>query len=415
MFLDPQGGSCNSKKMNKSILFTLLSALFIALVGIGIIAPVMPIYATELGATGFTLGLIIAGFSLSRGLLQPFVGGLADKHGRKRFLITGLFIYSLAGYSYTLAYAVSHLVFIRIVHGVGSAMIIPMAMAYIGDMSPQGEEGKYMGMLNIALFSGIGGGPILGGFFLDLWGQNSAFYAMAALSMVSMLMVAVLLPEQVKSETKDDYGPMLTVFRRMLHSKRVMGMLLSRMATMIIMIPSIAFLPLLMKEFMDATGTEIGIVVASRTLVNAILQTPFGRWADYWHKNKIIFIGSSIISAGIFAVPFAGGLLQLVLLFMLIGVGEAVVWPALGALATEEGRHYGQGSMMGVFNMAMSAGLFVGAMGVGSLVDLIGLAWAFYITALFLFVCTVAAVAMIGLTPPDSSRESKALTTLGSK
>jgi MFS family permease len=294
-------------------------------------------------------------------------------------------------------------------------MIIPMAMAYIGDMSPQGEEGKYMGMLNIALFSGIGGGPILGGFFLDLWGQNSAFYAMAALSMVSMLMVAVLLPEQVKSEKKADYGPMRTVFRRMLHSKRVMGMLLSRMATMIIMIPSIAFLPLLMKEFMDATGTEIGIVVASRTLVNAILQTPFGRWADYWHKNKIIFIGSSIISAGIFAVPFAGGLLQLVLLFMLIGVGEAVVWPALGALATEEGRYYGQGSMMGVFNMAMSAGLFVGAMGVGSLVDFIGLAWAFYITALFLFACTVAAVAMIGLTPPDSSRDSKALTTLGSK
>ena len=401
--------------MNKSILFTLLSALFIALVGIGIIAPVMPIYATELGATGFTLGLIIAGFSLSRGLLQPFVGGMADKHGRKRFLITGLFIYSLAGYTYTLASAVTHLVFIRIVHGVGSAMIIPMAMAYIGDMSPQGEEGKYMGMLNIALFSGIGGGPILGGFFLDLWGQNSAFYAMAALSMVSMLMVAVLLPEQVKSETKDDYGPMLTVFRRMLHNKRVMGMLLSRMATMIIMIPSIAFLPLLMKEFMDATGTEIGIVVASRTLVNAILQTPFGRWADYWHKNKIIFIGSSIISAGIFAVPFAGGLWQLVLLFMLIGVGEAVVWPALGALATEEGRHYGQGSMMGVFNMAMSAGLFVGAMGVGSLVDIIGLAWAFYITALFLFVCTVAAVAMIGLSTPEASRDSKALTTPGSK
>ena len=401
--------------MNKSILFTLLSALFIALVGIGIIAPVMPIYATELGATGFTLGLIIAGFSLSRGLLQPFVGGLADKHGRKRFLITGLLIYSLAGYTYTLAYAVVHLVFIRILHGVGSAMIIPMAMAYIGDMSPQGEEGKYMGMLNIALFSGIGGGPIIGGFFLDLWGQNSAFYAMSALSMVSMLMVASLLPEQVKSEKMDDYGPMLTVFRRMLHSRRVMGMLLSRMATMIIMIPSIAFLPLLMKEFMDATGTEIGIVVASRTLVNAILQTPFGRWADYWHKNKIIFIGSTIISAGVFAVPFAGGLWQLVLLFALIGVGEAVVWPALGALATEEGRHYGQGSMMGVFNMAMSAGLFVGAMGVGSLVDIIGLAWAFYITALFLFVCTVAAVAIIGGTAPDASRDSKALTTSGSK
>ncbi|MFP4226786.1 MAG: MFS transporter, partial [Desulfobacterales bacterium] len=381
--------------MQKSILFTLLSVLFIALVGIGIIAPVMPIYATELGATGFTLGLIIAGFSLSRGILQPFVGGMADKHGRKRFLIAGLFIYSLAGYTYTMAYAVSHLVLIRIVHGVGSAMIIPMAMAYIGDMSPKGEEGKYMGMLNIALFSGIGGGPIIGGFFLDIWGQDSAFYAMSGLSMLSLILVTGLLPEQAKSEGTDDYGPMLTVFRRMTRSRRVMGMLLSRMATMIIMIPSIAFLPILMKESMDATGTEIGIVVASRTLVNAILQTPFGRWADYWQKNRIIFIGSTVISVGIFLVPFARDLLPLVILFIIIGMGEAIVWPALGALAIEEGRHYGQGSMMGVFNMAMSLGLFVGAMGVGSLVDIIGLAWAFYIVAVFLFISTVAAVRLI--------------------
>ncbi len=389
--------------MNKSILFTLLSALFIALVGIGIIAPVMPIYATDLGATGFTLGLIIAGFSLSRGLLQPFVGGLADKHGRKRFLVSGLFIYSLAGYAYTLAYAVEHLVCIRIMHGIGSAMIIPMAMAYIGDMSPQGEEGKYMGMLNIALFSGIGGGPILGGFFLDIWGQDSAFYAMSALSMVSLLMVAALLPEQAKSDLMPDYGPMLSVFRRMLRSKRVMGMLLSRMATMIIMIPSIAFLPLLMKAFMNSTGIEIGLVVASRTLVNAVLQTPFGRWADYWYKGRIIFIGSTIISIGVFAVPFAGDLMQLMLLFALIGLGEAVVWPALGALATEEGRHYGQGSMMGVFNMAMSGGLFVGAMGVGSMVDFIGLAWAFYIVAVVLFVSTVVAVRLIGTEPSGAA------------
>ena len=382
--------------MQKSILFTLLSALFIALVGIGIIAPVMPIYATELGATGFTLGLIIAGFSLSRGLLQPFVGGMADKHGRKRFLVAGLFIYSLAGYTYTLAYAVEHLVLIRIIHGSGSAMIIPMAMAYIGDMSPKGEEGKYMGMLNIALFSGIGGGPILGGVFLDIWGQNSAFYAMSALSLLSLVLVAGLLPPQAKGAIMVDYGPMRTVFRRMMRSKRVMGMLLSRMVTMIIMIPSIAFLPILMKESINATGIEIGLVVASRTLVNAVLQTPFGKWADYWHKTRIIFIGSTIISVGIFLVPFARDFLQLVVLFAVIGLGEAAVWPALGALATEEGRHYGQGSMMGVFNMAMSAGLFVGAMGVGSIVDIIGLSWAFYIVAVLLFVCTVAAVKLIG-------------------
>ncbi|MBS3809750.1 MAG: MFS transporter, partial [Desulfobacterales bacterium] len=185
----------------------------------------------------------------------------------------------------------------------------------------------------------------------------------------------------------------------MMKSSRVMGMLLSRMATMIIMIPSMAFLPILMERFMDASGIEIGLVVASRTLVNAVLQTPFGRVADKLQKHRLIFIGSSFISVAMFLVPFAGSFEMLMVLFAIIGIGEAIVWPALGALATEEGRTYGQGSMMGVFNMAMSAGLFVGAMGVGSLMDILGIAWAFYIVALFLFASTIAAVIMIGPAP----------------
>ncbi|MFP3981161.1 MAG: MFS transporter [Desulfobacterales bacterium] len=385
--------------MQNSILITILSAIFIALVGIGIIAPVMPIYATDLGATGFDLGLIVAGFSLSRGLLQPFIGGLSDRQGKKRFMVLGLLIYAVIGYTYTLATAVGHLIAIRILHGMGSAMIIPMAMAYIGDMSPEGEEGKYMGMLNISLFAGIGGGPVLGGFFLDLWGQNSAFYAMALLSMVSLVLVAVFLPKQQSTQIKDNKGSMLVVFRLMLKSSRVMGMLLSRMATMIIMIPSIAFLPILMQKTMGATGLEIGLVVTCRTLVNAFMQVPFGKLADRRQKHLLIFAGSTVISLGMLLVPSAPSVVTLMILFAMIGIGEAIVWPSLGALATEEGRTYGQGSMMGVFNMSMSAGLFVGAMGVGSLMDIFGIAWAFYCVALILFASTVAAVIMIGPSP----------------
>ncbi|MFP4194984.1 MAG: MFS transporter [Desulfobacterales bacterium] len=381
--------------MKKYLLAAILSAVFIALVGIGIIAPVMPIYATELGASGFALGVIVAGFSLSRGLLQPVVGGLADRHGKKRFMVAGLFIYAVMGYSYTLATSVEHLVAVRIVHGMGSAMIIPMAMAYIGDMSPRGQEGKYMGWLHISIFTGIGGGPVLGGIFLDFWGQNSAFYAMALLSLLSLILVASVLPEQIGSKTNENQGSMLGIFRRMLYSRRVIGILISRMSTMMIMIPTMAFLPVLMNEYMEAGGIEIGVVVASRTLVNAALQTPFGNIADRWHKHRLIFIGSTIISIGMLGVPFGGNFINLMILFAIIGLGESISWPALGALATEEGRVYGQGSMMGMFNMAMSAGLFLGAMGMGAVTDLLGIAWAFYIVALILFLSTVVAVELI--------------------
>jgi len=381
--------------MQKYILFTVLSAIFIVFVGMGIIVPILPIYAAELGATGFALGVIIAAFALSGGVLQPFVGDFSDRHGKKGFLITGLFIFGLTGYTYTLASSVTHLVIIRTLHGAGSAMVIPIAMAYISEISDESNIGKHMGMLNISIFAGIGAGPVLGGFFLDFWGQNSAFYAMALLSLLSAVLVAIVLPGKDRLAVQEKNDPMLAVFQRMLHNRRVMGILLSRMATMIIMVQTFAFLPILMKKYMTASGMEIGMVIASRTIINAVFQMPFGNLADRWHKNRLLLIGSTIISLSILSVPFAGSFITLLLLFALIGLGEAVSWPALGALAAKEGHIYGQGAMMGVFNTAMSVRLFVGAMGVGALVDLLGIAWAFYIVALFLFLCSMVAAAMI--------------------
>lgn len=381
--------------MPRNILFTLLASIFITLLGIGIIAPLMPIYATRLGASGMGLGLMVAGFSVSRGVLQPFVGGLSDRHGRKRFLVAGLIIYALAGITYTLAGTVEHLVLIRVFHGVGSAMVIPIAMAYIGDMAPVGEEGRYMGMLNIALFAGIGGGPVIGGLFLDTLGMHSAFYAMAGFSGLAVLLVSALLPPRSADAAQRETPPLLSAFGHMCRDAQVMGVLISRMATMLILVPSMAFLPILMTRFMAATGTEVGVVVASRTLVNAALQHPFGRLVDRCSKVPLLITGSLVVSGAIFATPSAERLATLIVLFVLMGMGEAIVWPTLGALAVEGGRRYGQGTIMGVFSMAMSAGVLLGSIGSGAAMDVLGLEYAFYLTAAFLVLATGVAAVLI--------------------
>jgi DHA1 family multidrug resistance protein-like MFS transporter len=376
--------------MGKRILITLLLALFIAFLGVGIIAPIIPIYAMDLGATGVALGLMIAAFSISQGALQPVVGNLSDRKGRKRFLVAGLSIYAVVGLTYTLATSVEHLILIRLFNGVGSAMIAPIVMAYIGDLAPEGQEGKYMGMLNIALFAGIGGGPILGGVFRDAMGINSAFYAMSALTAASLgLILALLPPERFDRKIQSSTG-LLTKLRQMLHNGRVIGILLPRMGTMIIMIPTLAFLPILMDQLMGATGIEIGIVISARTIVNAGLQTPFGRMADRHNKVALILTGCLIASACVFLMPFAADFLQLVWLSACMGIGEALVWPTLGAIAVEEGHRYGQGSIMGVFNMAMSVGILVGSLVAGSLMDLFGLEYVFYTTSVILVLSAVS-------------------------
>jgi DHA1 family multidrug resistance protein-like MFS transporter len=394
--------------MERRTLVILLLALFIAVLGVGIIAPIIPIYATDLGATGVTLGLMLAAFSISRGALQPVVGSLSDRHGRKRFLVAGLSIYAAMGLTYTLATSVEQLILIRLLHGVGSAMIVPIAMAYIGDLTPRGQEGKYMGMLNIALFAGISGGPILGGIFRDTIGINPAFYTMSALTAASLGLILTLLPPQRSDREIQPTPGLLTTLRRMLHNSRVVGMLLPRIGTTVVVIPSMGFLPILMDKLMGATGVEIGIVIAARTIVTAGLQFPFGKLADRYNKVVLILTGCLVISAGVFLMPFAADLLHLVLLSVLIGVGEALIWPTLGAIAVEEGHHYGQGSMMGVFNMAMSLGVLIGSLVAGSFMDLIGLEYAFYIVSIILAVSAVAGGLLIARSGPPAREDVSA-------
>lgn len=386
--------------MEKRILITLLLALFIAFLGIGIIAPIIPIYAVDLGATGVTLGLMIAAFSVSQGALQPVVGNLSDRKGRKRFLVTGLSIYAVVGLAYTLATSVEQLILIRLLNGVGSAMIAPIVMAYIGDLAPEGEEGKYMGMLNVALFAGIGAGPMLGGVFRDVLGINATFYAMSALTTASLGLILAFLPRQRSDRKTPVTAGLLTKLRQMLRNRRVVGVLLPRMGTMIIMVPTLAFLPILMDQMMGATGIEIGIVISARTIVNAGLQTPFGRMADRHNKVTLILTGCLIAGTCVFLMPFAADFLQLVLLSVCMGIGEALVWPTLGAIAVEEGHRYGQGSVMGVFNMAMSVGILMGSLVAGSFMDLFGLEYAFYTTSVILAVSAVTGGLLIARGEP---------------
>ncbi len=381
--------------MQGRLVVTLLLSVFIALLGIGIIVPVMPVFAVNLGAGGMALGLIIAAFSISRGIFQPIVGGLSDRWGRKGFLLCGLFFYALVGLAMPEATSVVNLIVIRAFHGVGSAMIVPVAMACISDMAPVGQEGRYMGLLNIAIFSGMGSGPLLGGVFTDLWGLAAAFYAMAALSFLALLLVFFQLREPEKKERGIARMGIFKALRSMLGQRRTGGILLARMATMIIMVPTMAFLPLLMHQWFQSSAMQIGVVITCRTFVNALLQTPFGKMADRRNKTQMLLVGCLVISAVMCMVPLAAGFWWLLLLFVLLGAGEAIIWPTLGAFATEEGRHYGQGIMMGVFSLAMSIGVFSGSLAAGFTSDLLGLHWAFIIIGLTVLLLSLLAVFLI--------------------
>lgn len=148
---------------NRGTFISLFISTAAAMLGIGIIEPIMPLYAKSMGASGIVLGLIFSGFAFSRTLFAPIIGKISDRHGRKRFLVTGLFLFIIFSILYILAKTPFVLILIRAAQGLASVMVTPIAQAYIGDITPVGKEGKYMNLFFISYFSGTALGPVAGG------------------------------------------------------------------------------------------------------------------------------------------------------------------------------------------------------------------------------------------------------------
>ena len=175
------------------------------MLGLGIISPIMPLYASDLGANLVQIGLLSSAWSISRLIFTAPAGRYSDRGSKKRVIMAGLLVYAVISFLYVLAWDFTSLISIRFLHGLGSAMTMPIAMAYGAVLAPRGKEGRYMGLMTSAMFAGMGLGPYLGGTLTDIFGSKSvAFYAMGGLSALSLFLVAVFLPDQrVESDRGD--------------------------------------------------------------------------------------------------------------------------------------------------------------------------------------------------------------------
>lgn len=358
-------------------------SVFSAMLGMGIVVPLMPIYAQNMGATGIWLGMIFSGFSLARLAFMPYVGKLSDRMGRRLFILLGLGIYSILSIAYILAYDVYTLTAVRFVHGFASAMVIPVALAYISEISPQGKEGEHMGTFTISLFLGIGFGPLLGGVIKDSLGFNSVFYSMAILTAFAFFMCLLFLPnKRIQIEGRTPFKLNLIAQNKLICSVFLFRFLyaLGRGGIM-------AFLPILATD-MYLNATQIGVIISMNVLLNAALQRPFGKLADRTSKMLLISTGLLISAASLLAIPLAYDFVTLLALTSLMGLGGALSIPAAMAIIAVEGRKYGHGSLMGLFNSAMSLGMIVGPLLSGWIMDTININFVFYTSGLVIFMGT---------------------------
>ncbi|MBA7684356.1 Bacillibactin exporter [subsurface metagenome] len=364
--------------MIKKAFPVLALSMFSSMLGIGIVVPLLPLYAENLGATGIWIGIIFASFSVSRTIITPIAGRLSDRSGRKLFLTTGLFCYSIISLGYIWAASVSQLTFIRLLQGAASGMIIPIAQAYVGDISPEGEEGKWMGYFNAAFFTGLGFGPLMGGVLTDHFGMNVAFSTMGGLNLLAFLIVMLFLHEVRQRKMGTSPHPS---FKEMSTSGMVKGIFSYRLAFSLGMGTVAAFLPIFASIYIGLSPTLIGILVAVNILLMSLLGVYGGNIADRFNRRVLVTVGGLINLTFLALIPLAHSFRQLLGLCAFGGLGGAVSMPAASALTVEEGRKFGMGSTMAIFSMAFSIGMAIGPLLGGVIADLANINSVFYFGA----------------------------------
>lgn len=348
--------------------------------GIGMVSPLLPVFAQEMGASGVWLGLAFAGFAISETPLMPFMGRLSDRFGRKLFLAMGMFTYALAALGYVYSSTYQLLVLFRVLSGMGAAMFFPVAFAYVGDLSPSGLEGRYMGLFNVAFLFGWGAGPLLGGLVKDNLGTEATFLAMMLMSAAAFVLLVLFLPGRRAAESKSRQRE--TPWLQLLRDNMVMAACSFELIWGLGFGAILSFLPVFMTTSLGTTATAIGIVISTRALLNGVLVYPYGWLADRVSRMLLVIVGAMVTAVGTFVLPWMPSFVALLVLFGITALFESMAVPAANAIAVDRGRDLGMGSVMGLFNMCMAVGLLLGSVLGGLVQDFLGVGNVFRFSAM---------------------------------
>lgn len=199
-----------TEKRGLLIVGLLVAMLFSALDNT-IVGTAMPRIVGELGGLGMMTWLTTA-YMLSSTSVVPIAGKLADLLGRKSVYIAGLLIFMLGSALCGLAQNMEELIIFRALQGIGSGVMMPMAMVVIGDIFTGAERAKWQGVFGavFALSSIIG--PQVGGWIVDAWNWRWVFYINLPTGVLAIVLIAMALKNSRREgEVKIDYPGMVTL------------------------------------------------------------------------------------------------------------------------------------------------------------------------------------------------------------
>ena len=362
-----------------------------------LVSPFWALFVLDIGASLPVLGFLGFILGLTRIALQPPVGYLTDRIGRKRLVVWGGFVASFAPFIYFFATRWEHLV-PGVVLEAFTNIVLPARQAMFADsVEPERRATAFATIHTLfAVFSMTM--PVLGGFLLERVGFLPGMRVFFLVSGVVMLLASIgrwrFLREDFTHQPGPDEEPglrrvILDTFEPVRTLKALRVVLLGAFFY------SLAVGVLTQYGVVYATGViglstaQWGLVVGGMGVVGILTRLPTGRMIDRFGRKISLLLSYSIRPFFILVFTVATGFRQVLLIQMVDNLFAYVQQPALEALVIDIASKERRGRTYGVMNMIPGVALTVSPLIGAALWEGVGAAWPFYFSAL---ASTLAAV-----------------------
>ncbi|PRP53266.1 MFS transporter [Bacillus halotolerans] len=362
------------KKQNITLAI-LLTNLFIAFLGIGLVIPVTPAIMNELHLSGTAVGYMVACFAVTQLIVSPIAGRWVDRFGRKIMIVIGLLFFSVSEFLFGIGKTVDILFISRMLGGISAAFIMPGVTAFIADITTVKTRPKALGYMSAAISTGFIIGPGIGGFLAEIHSRLPFFFA-AAFALIAAILSMLTLREPERNPENEKIEGQKTGFKRIFAPMYFIAFL-------IILISSfgLASFESLFALFVDHkfgfTASDIAILITGGAIVGAITQVVlFDRFTRWFGEIRLIRYSLILSTSLVFLLTIVNSYAAILLVTFTVFVGFDLMRPAvttyLSKIAGNE-----QGFAGGMNSMFTSIGNVFGPIIGGMLFD-IDLNYPFY-------------------------------------
>ena len=373
--------------MNGKLTVLMITA-FVDMLGLAMIIPLLPFYATKMGASATVVGILIAAFSIAQLASAPLWGRFSDAYGRRPALLAGLLISAVAYVIFAYASTLWLLLISRIVQGFGGGTI-GVVQAYVADASDPNDRAKSLGWLSAATSLGAVVGPAIGSVLIH-WGRHAPGIASAIFCVLISIFAGIYL-----RESNDEL--LTTSERQVPHqtSSSAVWSVIARPkepAQRLIWIYTIGIgafygtaptLPLILADRLPITEANVGFFVMYLGGMGVVVRAGIlGRMIEWLGEARLTRLGLVLLASGLALVATVHSYLTLAVALTLMPLGTAFVFPCVTAMLSRVVPKRHRGLYMGVQHTFGGVSRVVFPLAAGIAMDHLGLGFPFVVAGM---------------------------------